>query len=335
MNPSFAPSSNFPAVNIVNPFKNPSGGSEWEAYTLGEMLSQRTKTTCWHSTSAAHTFWKGEKRVQYLTPVNYLADLRNSNCVYVGVYWKPKSWLKVARPRRQIVLANTLDYYYFVNLINYLKRVGPTPEVVCVSKFLAEVLGVEAVIHPSPIDLELFKPALKPRTPSDDKIVIGRLSRDELSKHDYLQDPPLYQYLAKKGCTIRLMGGSCLAESMNNHENVELMPAMAEPAHQFLQSLDIFFYRTGVWLETFGRVIFEAMACELPVVAHVYGGHRDFIEHGVDGFLFETQDEAMSILETLKKDPDLRRRVGLAARRKVEMVFSKAEMAKRLSFYCA
>ncbi len=334
MKPLFSPSGDLHPVNIINPFRNPSGGSEWEAYTLWEMLSQRTKAACWYSTSTANAFWKDEKRVQYLTPMKYLSEIRNSNCVYVGVYWKPKSWLKIARPRRQIILANTLDYYDFVNLVGYLRKVGPEPEVVCVSKFLADVLGVEAVIHPSPINVDLFRPAIEHRSSSDDRVVIGRLSRDELSKHHFLYDPSLYQHFADKGCKVRLMGGTCMRRMIKASDNIELMPAMAEPAPKFLHSLDIFFYRTGTWLETFGRVIFEAMACGLPVVAHVYGGHKDFIEHGVDGFLFETQDEAISILEELRKNPELRRQVGLAARRKVESMFSESELSKRLSFYC-
>jgi hypothetical protein len=42
-----------------------------------------------------------------------------------------------------------------------------------------------------------------------------------------------------------------------------------------------------------GRVVTEAMACGLPVVCHESGGYAEIIEHGRNGFLFDTQQEAL------------------------------------------
>ena len=71
-----------------------------------------------------------------------------------------------------------------------------------------------------------------------------------------------------------------------------------------------------------GYKLIQYMACGLPVVASPVGVNRRIVEHGVNGFLAETEDEWRKAIETLLHDPDLRRRMGLAGRAKVEREYS-------------
>jgi glycosyltransferase involved in cell wall biosynthesis len=108
----------------------------------------------------------------------------------------------------------------------------------------------------------------------------------------------------------------------------------AQEAHVFLQGLDCFFYRTSEEiLEAWGRVVTEAMACGLPVVCHNRGGYAEIIEHGRNGFLFDTQEEALEILLRLKEDRQLRETVGVEARRTAEGLFSSAVRSEIVQFY--
>ncbi len=75
------------------------------------------------------------------------------------------------------------------------------------------------------------------------------------------------------------------------------------------------------------------MACGLPVVCSRRGGAADSIRHGVDGFTFDDEAEALEVLRRLQRDPELRRRVGRAARRTVERVFSEEMAARVRAFY--
>jgi len=52
------------------------------------------------------------------------------------------------------------------------------------------------------------------------------------------------------------------------------------------------------------------MACGLPVVCHNRGGYVDIIDLGFNGFLFDTQQEALDILLRLKEDQALRESIG-------------------------
>jgi glycosyltransferase involved in cell wall biosynthesis len=145
----------------------------------------------------------------------------------------------------------------------------------------------------------------------------------------------LYRQLVDHGCRVRIMGPSPHLEAkLRGLESVELLPAYAQEAHLFLQGLDCFFYRTSEnFLEPSGRVITEAMASGLAIVCHNRGGYTEWIEDGHNGFLFDTQQEALKILLTLKEDPQLRERVGKAARRTAEELFSEAVRSQMVEFY--
>jgi glycosyltransferase involved in cell wall biosynthesis len=83
--------------------------------------------------------------------------------------------------------------------------------------------------------------------------------------------------------------------------------------------------------EPFGIVALEAMACARPVVASRVGGLGEILEHGVQGFLFTDGDylDLARRLASLALDPELRLRMGRAARRRA-MEFSWDLIARRL-----
>ena len=53
------------------------------------------------------------------------------------------------------------------------------------------------------------------------------------------------------------------------------------------------------WPEPFGLVMIEAMACATPVIAFRCGSVPEVIEHGVSGFIVESEDEALSAISAL------------------------------------
>ena len=192
-------------------------------------------------------------------------------------------------------------------------------------------------VEPSLIDLERFVPAPSKNRSSHSTstpFTVGRLSSDIPYKH-HPEDAALYRRLVEEGCRVRIMGPSpALKEELGGLESVELLPMGAQEAPLFLQSLDCFFYRTSEeWLEPWGRIVPEAMACGLAVVCHNRGGYAEAIEHGRNGFLFETQKEALEILLRLKEDPALRERVGKEARRTAERLFSGDRRSELVEFY--
>src|SRR5204863_1743864 len=75
--------------------------------------------------------------------------------------------------------------------------------------------------------------------------------------------------------------------------------------------------------EPFGRVLVEAMALEVPVLATEVGGPKEIIEHGREGYLLpprQPREWARAVAE-LAAHPDRSRAMGRAGRQRVEQAF--------------
>jgi glycosyltransferase involved in cell wall biosynthesis len=67
-----------------------------------------------------------------------------------------------------------------------------------------------------------------------------------------------------------------------------------------------------------GLKVLQYMAAGLPVVANPVGMQKKLVRPGDTGFLAATPDEWEDAVRQLANDPDLRRRMGLAGRRRLE-----------------
>lgn len=71
-----------------------------------------------------------------------------------------------------------------------------------------------------------------------------------------------------------------------------------------------------------GLKVVQYMAAGLPVIANPVGVHVDLVRHGETGFLASTPGEWIDAIRRLAADPDLRRRMGVLGRWRVEGEFS-------------
>lgn len=87
----------------------------------------------------------------------------------------------------------------------------------------------------------------------------------------------------------------------------------------------------GLWDEPFGLVTVEAMASGRPVVAYEGGAMSEIIENGVSGVIVPRGNvEALTgAVVDLLLDEEKARRIGQAARRRVEALFTYQRMAER------
>jgi len=89
----------------------------------------------------------------------------------------------------------------------------------------------------------------------------------------------------------------------------------------WLSAADLFLLPSAQ--ESFGLAALEAMSCEVPVIATRVGGLPEVIEDGVTGFICDVDDVdgmAQRGIELLQ-NPELRARIGTAARRDVTRRF--------------
>ena len=99
--------------------------------------------------------------------------------------------------------------------------------------------------------------------------------------------------------------------------------------HNIYPGLDIVV--NAAWREAFGLVLTEAMACGKVAIGTQAGGIPEIITHGRDGFLFPVRDEQKlaEILLDVVRAPELRARIGAAARQTVVDRFTIQEQVRQ------
>lgn len=70
-----------------------------------------------------------------------------------------------------------------------------------------------------------------------------------------------------------------------------------------------------------GYKLIQYMACSIPVIASNVGVNSDIIDHGINGFIANTENEWFESLEKLIIDDTMRRDMGRSGRAKVEVEF--------------
>jgi glycosyltransferase involved in cell wall biosynthesis len=80
-----------------------------------------------------------------------------------------------------------------------------------------------------------------------------------------------------------------------------------------------------------GFKLIQYMAAGIPCIASPIGVNTEIIEHGVNGFLASTPAEWITAFQTLIDNPDLRKQMGIAGRKKVEREYCLQVTAPKLA----
>ncbi len=75
------------------------------------------------------------------------------------------------------------------------------------------------------------------------------------------------------------------------------------------------------WPEPFGMVMIEAMACGTPVIAYRWGSVPEVVDHGITGFIVDSEDDALEAL----------RRVATLDRQRIRHVFERRFTSRRMA----
>jgi glycosyltransferase involved in cell wall biosynthesis len=322
-----------PKVHIINPMWNPNAGSENRALETARLLSPFADTQIWSEHKPANDDFFKREGVRLIRP-RLLRFPRKGVFIFIGTYFYVGNWLRYARPKRIIVLFNVTQISSLGLFIKNLKdkNVKCPIDLAYTAEWMIESVGLPGRYIQSPIDLSRFKPSIITKDVDHHPYVIGRLSRDIEYKH-HPDDPSLYRSLALSGFRVRIMGGTVLAKHLENVQGVELLPPGAEPSELFLKSLDCFVYRTAPdYFEPSGRVVAEAMASGLPVICGRNGGYFEIIEHGVNGFFFDNNQEAIEIIMKLKSSLAITKQLSKAARTAMEDLYSQESTNKIIEY---
>ena len=193
------------------------------------------------------------------------------------------------------------------------------------NRYLAErakAAGAQRVeIVPTVVDLTAY--TRRPEPFSENAATIGWIGTPS-TWTEYMAPmmPLLTQAAESAGARIAAVGAGRAAEA---HPLLDNLPWTEESEVARIHEMDI-----GIMPLTdtpwargkCGYKLIQYMACGIPVIASPVGVNRDIVEHGVNGFLAESEEDWRTAVGSLLSDPALRRRMGDAGRRKVEERYS-------------
>ena len=320
-------------LHLLGRFTQAFTGAERELLDIQRLIGNRRAVKLW-SDMPLHPSYAGQG-VTTIQP--FAKQFPNGGTLLIaGVHLQPGIWLKYARFDRVVLLYNLANHgQLFASIEAVRNATGRDPELVFVSHMLQQSVGLPGTVIRSLMDITPFLAVAGKRFQSQPKLgalTIGRISRDSLDKH-HPDDVALYRQLASRGFKVRIMGGTCLTPGLGQIAGVELLPAGVQGAADFYASLDIFFYRTGTSTEAYGRVVIEAMAAGLPVVAHARGGYAEVIEHNVSGVLFDSQEQAYDSLMRIGESADSRRKLGQHGLAVAVRLHGQAATCRDIDFY--
>ncbi len=191
--------------------------------------------------------------------------------------------------------------------------------------------GRDLTVIPSAVDLDRFRPdidgsAVRARLGLEGSRVLvftGRLvphkGVDVIVRS--LPQLPADVRLLVVGRGPRLPELHALARRLGVDDRIRFCPDVSDAElPQYLRAADLFVFPSQNRLEGFGLVVAEALAAGLPVVIADMPGVREVIEPGVEGLLVEPmiQRDLVAQVTTLLDDPELRRTMGIAGRKRAE-----------------
>jgi glycosyltransferase involved in cell wall biosynthesis len=106
-----------------------------------------------------------------------------------------------------------------------------------------------------------------------------------------------------------------------DHTLIEFLGEINDKEKNELLGSALAFLHPVDWPEPFGLAMIEAMACGTPVIARRRGSIPEVVDHGITGYIFETDDEAVRYI-----CDDLSRFPRIQCRRHFERRFSSERM---------
>lgn len=256
------------------------------------------------------------------------------------------AWIAYLAARKtDAEFVTTCHGYYSQNVMSRIMGWGKFVIVISdvIGRHMMDHFGVHPrsirLIHRS-VDLEKFKFRTRAQGRSDVVVsIVGRIT--PLKGHTYFLQAMAKVIRTMPFVRVRVIGGAppakqdykeslvLLTRRLGIAENVEFMGNRSD-IPQLLNETDILVLST-VTPEAFGRVLIEAQASGVPVVATKVGGVLEIVEHEKTGLLVlpADPDGMAAAVMRLINDRKLGDAMAAEARRVVETKYTLQEMAEK------
>jgi glycosyltransferase involved in cell wall biosynthesis len=219
------------------------------------------------------------------------------------------------------------------NVIKFLRTIKYCRAVVAGNNFLAEFARPncpDVYVLPTPIDTEKYR--LKDYSEKNDRVIIGWIGVSGNLR--YLKRlEPVFRNISGRypDAALKIISNDSIAM---DGVNIEFKKWRLEDEIEDLRGIDIGIMPLddSLWAKgKCGYKILQYMGAGVPVVASPVGINVEFIRHGENGFLATSNEDWMSSLELLIKDPEMRKNFGVKGRQILEERYSLKRYAEKYS----
>lgn len=138
--------------------------------------------------------------------------------------------------------------------------------------------------------------------PEDYLVYIGRIAPEKRVEAavDIAIKSGLPLKIAAKVDRVDIAYFESVIKPLLDHPLVEFLGEVDDREKNLLIGSALAFLHPVDWPEPFGLSLIESMACGTPVIARRRGSIPEVVDHGITGFIFEDNDEAVAFVRSLK-----------------------------------
>jgi glycosyltransferase involved in cell wall biosynthesis len=311
-------------IHLIAGVRDSSGDGAWLVRRLAALL-------------AAHrpTLWLGAGQRDAPSPARRLAPdigaFPAGGChVFVGIDVDCSEWVDRAQADRIVVFCQPAPPSQYLQQLRAISGDGARPlELVFPSRAAAARFGAGHTVLPPPIATDAdFAHSVSGISSIDRRDFAVGLIGAHWQATSPGEDAAFLSCLATTSGTLEIYDPGPLRYVVGANPAVRCRGRGATALRRFARSVDCLLQPAGQWwLEGDGRELFMAMAAGVPILCPHTSIFAEYIDHGVDGYLYDARDEAVEQVAAIRRDRTRRIELGQAAAAKIAALSAPEHVA--------
>ncbi|HEX7273522.1 MAG TPA: hypothetical protein VF420_15360 [Casimicrobiaceae bacterium] len=241
--------------------------------------------------------------------------------IHVGADVASTDWLRHADAERIVVICAPRSPAELIERLRAISGDGAQPvELVFPSRAMAARFGEGHAILPPPVELAAETRGARRERGTAARLAglaVGGVGRN-WGGEPLDADAQFLKGVAAEAGALRLYDAGRLRFHLGDEASIRFCSRHDMRFVQFAEALDcLVFTAAPWWREEDGRELFSAMESGVPALLPVASIYAEYIDHGVDGLLYASSEDALQRLAELRRAPARLDELGRAARAKV------------------